>query len=258
MLFRQQLRRPAPTCRTRRSGLRREGIKQSLGRLAQMVDGVRVDRRMESTSARTGLSGSCRPLRSCAQRSLRVGCANSIPPEFKELEIVVLRHELAILRRQVGALRFDQPTEHSWRLQATANPNGNWVVQQARNFAWSLADRPAPPRFLIHDRDSKVTAAFDEVLRSEGLQIVTTRIRAPRANADAERFDGTRRAGRERSSAARARARGLGLTPPQSKALAPDRATSESGRVRRRDAADVGCSARLDPARSALSNSVAA
>jgi len=74
---------------------------------------------------------------------------------------------------------------------ATANPNAPWVAQQARNFAWSLADRPAPPRFLIHDRDSKFSGAFDEVFRSEGLEIVTTPIQAPRANAYAERFVGT-------------------------------------------------------------------
>jgi hypothetical protein len=54
-----------------------------------------------------------------------VGCANSIPPEFRELKIVVLRFVLAILRREVRALRFDRPAEHSWRPQATANPNGS-------------------------------------------------------------------------------------------------------------------------------------
>jgi putative transposase len=49
----------------------------------------------------------------------------------------------------------------------TENPSGGWVAQQARNLAWSLAQRP-PLRFLIHDRDSKLTDAFDEVFRTEG------------------------------------------------------------------------------------------
>jgi hypothetical protein len=55
----------------------------------------------------------------------------------------------------------------------TANPNSLWVAQQALNFAWSLADRPAPPRFLIHDRDSEFTGAFDEVFRRSRRRVPT-------------------------------------------------------------------------------------
>ena len=43
-------------------------------------------------------------------------------------------------------------------------------------------------RFLIHDRDSKFTAAFDENFRSEGIKVIHTPIRSPQANAYAERF----------------------------------------------------------------------
>jgi putative transposase len=49
-----------------------------------------------------------------------------------------------------------------------AHPNAGWTAQQARQLAWSLAERPSPRRFLIHDRDSKFGDAFDEVFRSEG------------------------------------------------------------------------------------------
>jgi transposase InsO family protein len=47
------------------------------------------------------------------------------------------------------------------------------------------------PRFLIHDRDAKYTGPFDEVFRTKGVSIVRTPIRAPKANAFAERWVGT-------------------------------------------------------------------
>jgi transposase InsO family protein len=76
----------------------------------------------------------------------------------------------------------------------TANPSGEWVAQQARNLCWSLQERRTPLRFLIHDRDSKFTRAFDEIFRTEGLEIIRTPFRAPKANAVAERFVRTVRA----------------------------------------------------------------
>src|SRR5262249_7300014 len=62
----------------------------------------------------------------------------------------------------------------------SANPDGGWTTQQDRQVAWSLSERATPARFLIHDRDSKFTHAFDEVFRSEGVEIIRTPFRAPR------------------------------------------------------------------------------
>jgi putative transposase len=73
----------------------------------------------------------------------------------------------------------------------SANPDGLWTTQQARQLAWSLAERPRPIRFLIHDRDSKFSRAFDEIFKSEGVEIIRTPFRAPNANAFAERWVGT-------------------------------------------------------------------
>ena len=70
----------------------------------------------------------------------------------------------------------------------TTNPDGSWVAQQARNLAIELAERSQPVRFLIRDRDSKFSAAFDEVFRTEGARVIRTPVRAPNANAYAERW----------------------------------------------------------------------
>jgi putative transposase len=76
----------------------------------------------------------------------------------------------------------------------STNPDGAWVVQQARNFTFHLNECTEPFRFLIHDRDAKFCGPFDEVFSTEGLQVVRTPIRAPRANAFCERWIRTVRA----------------------------------------------------------------
>ena len=77
---------------------------------------------------------------------------------------------------------------------STAHPDSAWVTQQARNLALGLDDRARPLRFLIRDRDTKFSRSFDEVVRSEGVRVILTPVRAPNANAYAERVIETIRA----------------------------------------------------------------
>jgi putative transposase len=70
----------------------------------------------------------------------------------------------------------------------TRHPNGPWVVQRARELSMERPEGTTTPRFLIRDRDSKFTRAFDDVFTADGTQIITTPVQAPNAGAFAERW----------------------------------------------------------------------
>jgi putative transposase len=74
----------------------------------------------------------------------------------------------------------------------TDHPNGLWVVQRARELSMSRSGETtagtSAPRFLVRDRDSKFTRAFDDVFAADGIQTIKTPVQAPNANAFAERW----------------------------------------------------------------------
>jgi putative transposase len=136
----------------------------------------------------------------------------------------------------------------------TPNPSAAWVIQQARQLSWTLAERAEPMRFLIRDRDQKFTDGFDGVFRSDGIEVVRTPFRAPQANGVAERFVRTVRTEcldwllilnqqqLERIIAAfvdhyngHRPHRALSLVPPQSRRPAAKVSASGDARILRRD-----------------------
>ena len=76
----------------------------------------------------------------------------------------------------------------------TANPNGRWVTQQARNLLLAVGERGRQVRFLLRDHDAKFSRSFDDVFRSQDAEVLVTPVRAPKANAYAERWVRTVRA----------------------------------------------------------------
>jgi putative transposase len=90
------------------------------------------------------------------------------------------------LRRYYVLFFIAHASRRVWLAGCTKNPTGVWVTQQARNLGLDFSDRGVS--FLIRDRDSKYSGPFDEVFRSEQIRIVKTPVRAPKANAIAERF----------------------------------------------------------------------
>ncbi len=70
----------------------------------------------------------------------------------------------------------------------TANPDGAWVTQQARNLLLAQEERRRRVRFLLRDRDAKFCRAFDDVFRAEGTEVLLAPVQVPNANAHAERW----------------------------------------------------------------------
>ena len=84
--------------------------------------------------------------------------------------------------------------EHATRrvriLGVTLHPTGQWTAQQTRNFLMDLGEQADRFKFMIRDRGSNFTAAFDAVLADAGIRTVLCNVRTPRMNATAERWIG--------------------------------------------------------------------
>jgi len=97
------------------------------------------------------------------------------------------------LRRFYLLFFIDIPTRRVFYAGITAHPTGDWATQAARNLFLRHGDALAACKALVRDRGSQFIDAFDEVFRTEGINILKTPVRTPVANAFAERWIGTLR-----------------------------------------------------------------
>jgi transposase InsO family protein len=165
---------------------------------ARTALGLPADRRRAAEAGRARLAEH-RP--APAHLSGTEACATALRPEPGHVpppasrdhaRLRLLHVETFNLRRYYVLFFIELASRRVHLAGCTTNPTGAWVTQQARNLSFTGVFQQT--RFLIHDRDSKFTAAFDEVFLSERIRVIHTPIRAPQANAYAERFVRTVRA----------------------------------------------------------------
>jgi transposase InsO family protein len=112
---------------------------------------------------------------------LRTQASAALALDFFHVDTVTLRRIYVLFVLEVES-------RYVHVLGVTANPDGAWTTQQARNLLLDLAERAPGFKYLVRDRAGQFTAAFDAVLADAGFTALKIPPRSPRANAYAERF----------------------------------------------------------------------
>src|SRR5258708_443825 len=130
----------------------------------------------------------CRPKRTAADRACLVRVPafsgrRDLACDFFTADLLDGTHAyvLAVIEHASRRIRI---------LGVTLHPTGEWAAQQARNLLMDLDEQAHRVKFMIRDRGSNFTSAFDAVLADAGIRTVLCNVRTPRMNAIAERWIG--------------------------------------------------------------------
>jgi transposase InsO family protein len=122
-------------------------------------------------------------------------------PTWKQFLTAQAEHIVAVdflhvdtvnLKRIYALVMLEHGTRRAHLLGVTANPTGPWTTQAARNLMDTNMNTKGR-KFLIRDRGSQFTDAFDAVFADAGLRVLKSPPQAPKANAHCERLIGTLR-----------------------------------------------------------------
>jgi putative transposase len=109
------------------------------------------------------------------------------------LAVDFLHVDTLFLTRIYALITVEHGSRRTHLIGISTHPTEAWTTQAARNLMMDLGDRVTTVKFLLRDRDSRFTRAFDAVFAAEGIRILTSPPQAPRANAICERMIGTLR-----------------------------------------------------------------
>jgi putative transposase len=152
-------------------------IKGELLRLGVQVSATAI----RTTLRRHGLDPAPRRAATSWRAFLRRQAAGIVACDFLTVDTIWLRRLYVLFFIELDTRRVHLAG-------VTANPDGMWVTQQARNLLLVLGEQGRRVQFLLRDRDAKFSRSFDDVFRSEGGKVLLTPVRAPKANAYAERW----------------------------------------------------------------------
>jgi putative transposase len=158
-------------------------IKGELLRLGVAVSATAI----QATLRRHGLDPAPRRTTMTWRAFLRQQASGIVACDFFTVDTIWLKRLYALVFIELATRRVHLAG-------VTANPDGAWVTQQARNLLLTLGERGRQLRFVLCDRDAKFSRGFDDVFAADGIKVLRTPVQAPRANAYAERWVRTVRA----------------------------------------------------------------
>jgi hypothetical protein len=138
-----------------------ERIRGELKNLGYKVSGATIRRILK----RAGLDPAPRRGNDRWRDFIRAHAAGTLACDFFSVDTVLLRRLYVFFVIEVG-------TRFVHVLGVTANPDGAWVAQQARNVLIDLGDRASGFRFLVRDRDAKFTRVFDDVMAGNDTRVI--------------------------------------------------------------------------------------